>query len=126
MIVLTLLAALYFCSLQTGAPVAQTSLPRIDQLIWLDSSGRNFDQVTFGLYTVIGDARQGPKRNNGEFHEALTSLNSVLSAGWLKIDKTSQNGCNYVRMAQNYLNSDNQWHIGRKGVIADNWGDYAA
>ena len=94
-IVLTLLTALYSCSPQTGKPVAQTSLPRIDQmpelpqplkiidwkkkaiqfdslvfnfnnqasygpLIWLDSSGRNFDQATFGLYTVIGDARQGP------------------------------------------------------------------
>lgn len=146
MIVLTLLAALYSCSPQTGEPVAQTLLPRIDQmpelphplkiidwkkkaiqfdslvfnfnnqasygpLIWLDSSGRNFDQVTFGLYTVIGDARQGPKRNNGEFHEALTSLNSLLSAGLQKIDKTNQNGFNYVKMVQNYFNSDNQWNI---------------
>jgi len=80
-------------------------------LIWLDSARRNFDQVTFGLYTVIGDARQGPKNNNGEFHEALTSLNSLLSAGLMKIDKTSQNGFNYVKMAQNYFNRDNHWNI---------------
>jgi hypothetical protein len=145
-IVLTLLTALHSCSSQTGEPVAQTSLPRIDQmpdlpqplkiidwkkkaiqfdslvfnfnnqasygpLIWLDSSRRNFDQVTFGLYTVIGDVRQGPEKNNGEFHEALTSLNSLVSAGLMGIDKTNQHGFNYVKMAQNYFNSDNKWNI---------------
>lgn len=80
-------------------------------LIWLDSSKRNFDQVTFGLYTVIGDVRQGPAKNNGEFHEALTSLNSLLSAGLLGIDKTNQNGFNFVRMSQNYFNGDTGWNI---------------
>lgn len=80
-------------------------------LIWLDSSRRNIDQVTFGLYTVIGDVRQGPKNNNGEFHEALTSLNSLLSAGLIGIDKTNQGGFNYVKMVQNYFNSDNNWDI---------------
>ena len=80
-------------------------------LIWLDSSRRNIDQVTYGLYTVIGDARQGPKKNNGEFHEALTSLNSLLSAGLMGIDKTNQNGHNFVKMAQNYFNSANNCNI---------------
>ena len=141
-----LLAGIYSCNTQTGLPVAQTSLPRIDQmpavpqplkiinwknktlqfdslvfnfenrapygpLIWLDSSARNFDQVTYGIYTVIGDVRQGPKNNNGEFHEALTSLNSLLSAGLMGIDKTSQHGFNYVKMAQNYFNSGTKWNI---------------
>ena len=145
-IVFTLLAGTYSCNQQTGYPVAQTSLPRIDQmpdlpqplkiidwkkkalqfdslvfnwntsasfgpLIWLDSSGRNFDQVTFGLYTVMGDVRQGQGKNNGEFHEALTSLNSLLSAGLMGIDKTNQQGFNYVKMAQNYFNSDTKWNI---------------
>ncbi len=80
-------------------------------LIWLDSARRNIDQVTYGLYTVIGDVRQGPEKNNGEFHEALTSLNALLSAGLLGIDKTSQHGFNFVKMAQNYFNSDNGWDI---------------
>lgn len=145
-IVLTLLTGLYPCNPQMGEPVAQPSLPRIDQmpgmpqplkiidwkkktkqfdslvfnfnnqasygpLIWLDSSKRNIDQVTFGLYTVIGDVRQGPEKNNGEFHEALTSLNSLISAGLMGIDKTNQHGFNYVKMAQNYFNSDNKWNI---------------
>lgn len=80
-------------------------------LIWLDSAHRNIDQVTFGLYTVIGDVRQGPNNNNGEFHEALTSLNALVSAGLLGIDKTSQHGYNFVKMSQNYFNSDNHWNI---------------
>lgn len=80
-------------------------------LIWLDSSRRNLDQVTFGLYTVIGDVRQGPEVNNGEFHEALTTLNSLVSAGLLGIDKTSQHGYNFVKMSQNYFNSDTKWNI---------------
>jgi len=145
-LVLVLLAGLNSCNTQTGYPVAQTPVPRIDQmpalphplkiidwrrktmqfdslvfnfkstasygpLIWLDSSRRNIDQVTYGLYTVIGDVRQGPKKNHGEFHEALTSLNSLVSAGLMGIDKTNQNGFNYVKMAQNYFNSTNKWNI---------------
>ncbi|NOU47031.1 MAG: hypothetical protein HOO86_08220 [Bacteroidales bacterium] len=143
---LALLTGLISCNPQTGVPVAQTSLPRIDQmpdlpqplkiidwkkktiqfdslafnfnntatygpLIWLDSSRRNIDQVTFGLYTVIGDVRQGPKNNNGEFHEALTSLNALVSAGLMGINKTSQHGFNFVKMSQNYFNSDTKWNI---------------
>ncbi len=80
-------------------------------LIWLDSSRRNIDQVTYGIYTVIGDVRQGPDHNNGEFHEALTSLGSLLSAGLMGIDKTNQHGYNYVKMSQNYFNSTTKWNI---------------
>ncbi|MDD2552716.1 MAG: hypothetical protein PHQ56_08860 [Dysgonamonadaceae bacterium] len=79
--------------------------------IWLDSARRNIDQVTFGLYTAIDDVRQGPDKNNGEFHEALTSLNALISAGLLGIDKTDQHGYNFVKMSQNYYNSDNNWNI---------------
>jgi len=143
---LTLFAGIYSCNPQTGVPVTQVSIPRIEQmpalpqplkiidwkkktmeydslvfnsdntasygsLLWLDSSRRNIDQVTYGIYTVIGDVRQGPNHNNGEFHEALTSLNSLLSAGLMGIDKTSQNGFNYVKMSQNYFNSTTKWNI---------------
>ncbi len=79
--------------------------------IWLDSSKRNFNQITFGLYTVIGDVRQGPNVNNGEFHESINSLGALLSAGLVGIDKTSQHGFNYVKMVQNYFNRDNGWNI---------------
>lgn len=80
-------------------------------MIWLDNSQRNIPQITFGLYTAIDDARQGPKNNNGEFHESLNSLAAILGAGLMGIDKTQQNGYNYVKMIQNYFNSDNGWYI---------------
>ncbi len=79
--------------------------------IWIDSAKRNLDQVTYGLYTVIHDVRQGPKTNNGEFHESLTSLEALISAGLLGIDKTNQHGFNYVKMVQNYFNTGNHWNI---------------
>jgi hypothetical protein len=79
-------------------------------LIWLDSSRRNFPQTTFGLFTVIGDARQGPK-SNVEFHEALNAMGALLGAGLVGIDKTNQDGMNYVQMVQNYFNRDNGWNI---------------
>ena len=82
-----------------------------EPLIWLDSSSRNIDQVTYGLYTVIGDVRQGPGNNNGEFHEALTTYNSLISAGLMGIDKTSQQGFNFAKMSQNYFNSATNWNI---------------
>jgi hypothetical protein len=79
--------------------------------IWLDESGRNFPQPTFGLFTAIGDLRQGPAVNNGEFHEAINSLGAIMGAGLVGIDKTNQNGFNYVKMVQNYFNADNGWNI---------------
>ena len=80
-------------------------------VIWLDSAQRNIPQTTFGLYTAVNDSRQGPKNNNGEFHESLNSLVALLGGGLVGIDKTSQNGYNYVKMVQNYFNSDNGWNI---------------
>jgi hypothetical protein len=78
--------------------------------LWIDSAKRNIAQNTFGIYTVIGDVRQGPKGSR-EFHEALCSMGSLLSAGLVGIDKTNQNGVNYVKMTQNYFNSGNGWNI---------------
>ena len=83
----------------------------VGPLIWLDDARRNMDQTTFGLYTAIKDIRQGKNANNGEFHESLNSLAAILGAGLVGIDKTNQDGYNYVKMVQNYFNSDNGWNI---------------
>lgn len=78
--------------------------------VWLDSTKRNFNQTTFGLFTVIGDVRQGAKGNK-EFHEALNSMGAIMGAGLVSIDKTNQDGLNYVKMIQNYFNRENGWNI---------------
>lgn len=82
-----------------------------NHLIWMDSTRRNIDQVTFGIYTAINDSRQGPNHNNGEFHESLNSLAALIGGTLVGVDKTKQNGMNYVKMVQNYFNSDNGWNI---------------
>ena len=79
--------------------------------IWFDNNSRNINQRTFGLYTVIGDVRQGADVNKGEFHEAINSLGALMGAGLVGIDKTNQDGLNYVKMVQNYFNSANGWNI---------------
>lgn len=88
-------------------------------VIWLDSAKRNVPQVTFGLYTAVNDSRQGPGNNNGEFHESLNSLAALLGSGLVGIDKTSQDGYNYVKMVQNYFNSDNGWNIVMNNTCPD-------
>ncbi|MCY7330371.1 MAG: hypothetical protein LH618_17605 [Saprospiraceae bacterium] len=80
-------------------------------LILMDNAGRNFKEPTFGFYTAIGDVRFGPTVNNGENHEALGALGSILGATLVGIDKSKQDGRNYVRMARNYFNKDNGWNI---------------
>lgn len=80
-------------------------------LIWKDDSRKNFNQETFGIYTAMGDLRQGPDHNNGIFHESLATIGSVFGATLVGIDKSNQNGKNYVFMLKNYFNSDTNWNI---------------
>ncbi|MET0393936.1 MAG: hypothetical protein ABW019_12380 [Chitinophagaceae bacterium] len=79
-------------------------------LIWMDSSRRNFDQPVAGIYTAIGDVRQGPQNNKGIFHEALATMGAVLGASLVDIDKSRQQH-NYVGMLKNYFNSETGWNI---------------
>jgi hypothetical protein len=80
-------------------------------LIWLDKAGRNFPETTFGLYTAMGDVRMGPSINNGENHEALGALGAVLGATLVGVDKSRQDGRDYVSMLRNYFNGDNGWNV---------------
>ena len=80
-------------------------------VIWWDDARRNNGGRTFGLYTAMKDARQGADVNNGEFHESLNTLHCLLGAGLNGIDKRDQNGYNWVKMSQNYFNTENGWNI---------------
>lgn len=80
-------------------------------LVWKDNSRKNFDQETYGIYTAMGDARQGTENYEGIFHESLASIGSVLGASLVGIDKSEQNGENYVSMLKNYFNSETEWDI---------------
>ncbi|MBC6111560.1 hypothetical protein ACFOG5_20845 [Pedobacter fastidiosus] len=80
-------------------------------MIWIDSTKKNFDQNVMGIYTAVGDVRQGKLHNKGMFHEALANMGSVLGASLVGIDKRNQNGVNYVAMLKNYFNRDTKWNI---------------
>jgi len=80
-------------------------------LVWWDSTRRNFDQPVVGLYTAMGDARQGAHHHRGMFHESLATMGGVLGATLVGIDKRHQNGLNYVSMLRNYFNRENRWNI---------------
>jgi hypothetical protein len=80
-------------------------------LIWWDKTGRNFPETTFGIYTALGDVRMGGAVNNGENHEALGALGAVLGATLSGIDKSKQDGHDYVAMLRNYFNRDNGWNV---------------
>ncbi len=80
-------------------------------LIWKDNSRKNSDQETFGIYTAMGDVRQGTQHYKGIFHESLATIGSVLGASLVGIDKSNQHGENYVAMLKNYFNSETKWNI---------------
>jgi hypothetical protein len=80
-------------------------------MVWMDSSGKNFPQPVAGLYTAVGDVRQGPANNKGMFHEALATMGAVMGATLVGIDKSKQHGLNYVGMLKNYFNKETGWNI---------------
>ena len=80
-------------------------------LIWKDNSRKNVDQETYGIYTAMGDVRQGTEHYDGIFHESLASIGSVLGGSLVGIDKSNQSGENYTGMLKNYFNSETEWNI---------------
>jgi hypothetical protein len=80
-------------------------------LVWIDTSHKNYPQDVVGMYTAIGDVRQGPGNNKGMFHEALANMGATLGATLVGIDKVNDRGHNYVAMLKNYFNSETGWNI---------------
>ena len=80
-------------------------------LVWIDSSMKNFPQPVMGMYTAMGDVRQGLANNKGIFHEALAALGATLGATLVGIDKSSSKNINYVGMLKNYFNKETGWDI---------------
>ncbi|GEP51885.1 hypothetical protein FNO01nite_25570 [Flavobacterium noncentrifugens] len=80
-------------------------------LVWIDKSQKNYPQDVVGMYTAIGDVRQGAAHNDGMFHEALASMGATLGATLVGIDKTNQKKLNYVAMLKNYFSAESGWNI---------------
>ena len=80
-------------------------------MVWIDKSQKNYPQDVVGMYTAIGDVRQGPENNKGMFHEALANMGATLGATLVGIDKTNSQNVNYVGMLKNYFNKDTGWDV---------------
>ena len=80
-------------------------------MVWMDKSKKNFPQNVVGMYTAVGDVRQGPDHNKGMFHEALATMGATLGASLVGIDKSKQQNLDYVGMLKNYYNKDAGWDI---------------
>jgi hypothetical protein len=80
-------------------------------LVWIDSTKKNYPQNVVGMYTAIGDVRQGPANNKGMFHEALATMGATLGATLVGIDKSNEQGRDYVAMLKNYFSSETGWNI---------------
>lgn len=70
-------------------------------LIWIDDSRINIDRPMFGLYSYVGDKRQGAAN-----HEGINVMGAVLGATLVGINKTL-GPHNYVLMCEGYYNRKN-------------------
>ncbi|RXZ81674.1 hypothetical protein EBB07_13535 [Paenibacillaceae bacterium] len=70
---------------------------------WWDRTHHNMDEDTFGLMTYVGKFSQGTDGSQ----EAINLMAAVLSATLVGIDKSDQDGIDYVKMLQTFYNADN-------------------
>lgn len=73
-------------------------------LIWWDDSKTNFPIRSFGLPSYVGSLRNLDK--NGKY-ESLPVIGSVLGASLAGIDKSNQDGNDYVTMCKQFFNKAN-------------------
>lgn len=73
-------------------------------LPWWDDSRTDHDITGFGLPAYVGDLRQTPKSNN---YDAITCLGSVLGGTMAGIDKSNQDGRNWVSKLKIYYSQKN-------------------
>jgi hypothetical protein len=76
-------------------------------LIWWDKAHTNINRDGFGLYSYVGDNRQGEGTN----HEGIACIAAVLGASLVGIDKSSQDGHDWVDMLEDYFNSANEINL---------------
>ncbi|HRJ71711.1 MAG TPA: hypothetical protein PLS03_05770 [Terrimicrobiaceae bacterium] len=73
-------------------------------LPWRDDGRVDHDITGFGLPAYVGDLRQSAKSNN---YDAITCLGAVLGATLAGIDKSAQNGENWVDQLRIYYSHKN-------------------
>jgi len=73
-------------------------------LIWWDDSQVNFPIRSFGLPSYVGSERNSLKGNH---YESLPVIGSLIGASLVGIDKSNQNGIDYISMSRQFFNKSN-------------------
>lgn len=71
-------------------------------LIWWNDSQVNFPFRTFGLPSYVDQHKLG-----GNHYESLPTMGSLISASLLGVDKSNQNGSDFVTMIRQFFNKNN-------------------
>jgi len=75
-------------------------------LIWRTEAPDRPHASTFGLKSYVGDYRQG-----GNVFDVITCLGAVLGATYAGIDKSDQNGENWVAMCRAYFHPEERLYL---------------
>jgi len=87
-------------------------------LIWLNTNTINYPaHNSFGLHTVVGTLFPGSA-------EAINLLPAVISASLVGLDKSNQNGYNWVLMIEEYFNKQNGSDVYLNHPTGSNWDDW--
>lgn len=86
--------------------------------IWLNTNTVNYpNHNSFGLHTVVGT-------NSPTSSEAINLLPAVIGASLAGIDKSNQNGYNWVLMSEEYFNKNNGANVYLNHPDGSNWDDW--
>ena len=89
-------AAIKYDSLVFNLNLSGTYLP----LVWMDNGAINFSGQRFGLHTVVGTTAPASA-------EAINCLPAVIGATLAGVNKSNQNGYNWVEMCREWFNKNN-------------------
>src|SRR5690606_24193405 len=73
-------------------------------LIWWDNTQTNFPIRSFGLPSYVGSLRNREKKHH---YESLPVIGSVLGASLIGLDKSNQQGHDFVTMCKQFYNKNN-------------------
>lgn len=91
-------------------------------LLWWETSKININRIGFAIPAYVGDLRQTPQRKTD--YDGITVLGSVLGASLVGIDKSKQNGRDYVSMLSTLFRSGDGTNLYLNGVKSSTGSSY--
>ena len=87
-------------------------------LIWLNTNTINYpEHNSFGLHTVVGTT-------DPYSAEGINLIPATIGASLIGIDKSNQNGFNWVLMCEDYFNKANSANVYLNHPTGSNWDDW--